>query len=61
MIWIVLTMTLATLLAAVVIGIVALPALRDGRDLLTERGERVFHMASEAPAQVARNRKRPKK
>lgn len=54
MIWLVLGMTAAIVLSAVVIGIVALPALRDGRSLLTERGERFFHVASESTAQVAR-------
>lgn len=56
MIWIVLAMTIAVVVAVAVLGIVAVPALRNNRDVLTARGERVFSRASENAAAVSRVR-----
>ena len=50
MLWIVLSMLLAVALAAFVMGIVAIPARRAGRSVLTERGERLFRVGAQRPA-----------
>lgn len=42
MLYIVLTLLVGVVLAAVVVGLVAIPAHRDGRSVLTARGGRVF-------------------
>lgn len=44
MFWLVLGMTLTVALAAFVVAIVAVPARRAGRPLLTARGEKIFHV-----------------
>lgn len=41
MIWLVLAVLIALALAAVVVGLVAVPAHREGRAMLTERGEQM--------------------
>lgn len=50
MFWIVLGMTLTVVLAAFVVGIVALPARRAGRPVLTTRGEKLFRVGHAPPA-----------
>ncbi|KNX37600.1 hypothetical protein [Luteipulveratus halotolerans] len=41
MVWLILAMFVCVLLGAAVVGIVAVPARREGKQLLTERGEEV--------------------
>lgn len=61
MIWLILGMTIAAVIAAAVIGIVAIPALRDGRQILTPRGEKVFRMNTEGADQVEKKSLRLRK
>ncbi|MGL5910215.1 MAG: hypothetical protein ACRCZP_09450 [Phycicoccus sp.] len=49
MLTVVLGMTSCLVLAVVVVAVVAIPARRSGRDLLTERGESVVGGLVEAP------------
>lgn len=41
MVWLILAMVVCLVLAAAVVGLVAVPARREGRQLLTDRGEQV--------------------
>lgn len=41
MVWLILAMIVCVLLGAAVVGVVAVPARREGKQLLTERGEDV--------------------
>lgn len=52
MFWIVLGVTVAVAIAVCVLAMVAIPALRSRRSVLTPRGERVFNRASENAAAV---------
>ena len=52
MFWLVLGLTVAAALAAFVLMVVAIPALRDGRQILTPRGEKLFRVSTEAPKQL---------
>lgn len=47
MFWLVLGMMLAVALAGFVVGIVALPARRAGRPILTPRGERLLKLGDD--------------
>ncbi len=47
MLWLVGALFVCVLLAAVVVGLVAVPARREGRQVLTERGERIVSTVTE--------------
>lgn len=42
MLWLVVALFICLVLAGVVVGLVAVPARREGRQVLTERGERML-------------------
>ena len=42
MLWLILALVVCVTLASVVIGLVAVPARREGREVLTDRGERMI-------------------
>lgn len=42
MVWLILAMLVCVVLAGTVVGLVAVPARREGRQVLTERGEQVI-------------------
>ncbi|MEO8851133.1 MAG: hypothetical protein ABI360_05330 [Allobranchiibius sp.] len=42
MLWLVVALVICLALSAVVVGLVAVPARREGRQVLTERGERML-------------------
>jgi hypothetical protein len=47
MVWLILALVIGVALAGAVIGLVAVPARREGRDLLTERAEQVVSSVTE--------------
>lgn len=47
MLWLVVALFICLLLAGVVVGLVAVPARREGRQVLTERGERMLSGVTE--------------
>ncbi|MBO1756158.1 hypothetical protein [Allobranchiibius sp. CTAmp26] len=47
MLWLVGALFLCLVLAGVVVGLVAVPARREGRQVLTERGEQMFTSVTE--------------
>ncbi|MGL5930555.1 MAG: hypothetical protein ACRCY8_16615 [Dermatophilaceae bacterium] len=59
MLAVVLGMLLCLVLAVVVVAVVAVPARRSGRDLLTERGEAVVGGLVEAPRALVSRDDRP--
>lgn len=54
MVWLILALLVSVLLAAVVVGLVAVPARREGRQVLTERGETLVTSVSERKDKVAK-------
>ncbi|HET8617289.1 MAG TPA: hypothetical protein VFL94_17365 [Actinomycetales bacterium] len=50
MLTVIIGMLLALVLAAVVLALVAVPARREGRDVLTSQGEQIVHQARERTA-----------
>ncbi len=58
MIALVFAMILCLVLGLAVVGVVAIPARREGRDMLTPRGEGVVNRAKERTAAVAASRGR---
>lgn len=58
MIALVFAMILCLVLGLAVVGVVAIPARREGRDVLTPRGEDVVNRAKERTAAVAASRGR---
>ncbi|HET7399259.1 MAG TPA: hypothetical protein VFJ94_12145 [Intrasporangium sp.] len=55
MVFLVLAMLVATGLAVAVVGVVAVPARRNGRDVLTAKGEGVLEAARERVGGVGRS------
>lgn len=47
MVWLILALVIGVALAGTVIGLVAVPARREGRELLTERAEQVVSSVTE--------------
>lgn len=47
MVWLILALVIGVALAGTVIGLVAVPARREGRELLTERAEHVVSSVTE--------------
>ncbi len=54
MIWLILALLISVLLAAVVVGLVAVPARREGRQVLTERGESLVTSVAERKEKVSK-------
>ncbi len=54
MIWLILALLVSVLLAAVVVGLVAVPARREGRQVLTERGETLVTSVAERKDKVTK-------
>lgn len=54
MLWLILALLIGVGLAAVVVGLVAVPAHREGRTVLTERGERVVSNVTDHTDKVSR-------
>lgn len=57
MIWLILALLVSVLLAAVIVGLVAVPARREGRQVLTPRGETLVTSVAERKEKVARTAK----
>lgn len=55
MLWLILALLICVVLAAVVVGLVAIPARREGRAILTERGEELVTSVSERRDKVAQS------
>ncbi|NHN54413.1 hypothetical protein G9U51_01270 [Calidifontibacter sp. DB0510] len=53
MLWLILALLICVALASVVVGLVAVPARREGRPLLTERGEHVVARVTDGTEAVA--------
>lgn len=53
MLWLILALVVCVALASAVLGMVAVPARREGRPLLTERGERVVNSVSDRTDKVS--------
>lgn len=47
MVWLILALVIGVALAGTVIGLVAVPARREGRELLTERAEQAVNSVAE--------------
>ncbi|MBC9956740.1 hypothetical protein [Yimella sp. cx-51] len=52
MLWLILALVVGVALASAVLGMVAVPARRQGRPLLTERGEKVVSSVSQTTDKV---------
>ncbi|NNG39696.1 hypothetical protein HJ588_10480 [Flexivirga sp. ID2601S] len=58
MLWLILALVVCVALASVVVGLVAVPARREGRQVLTERGERMVNSVADRTDKVAKGAKR---
>ncbi|WP_265444279.1 hypothetical protein [Flexivirga meconopsidis] len=58
MLWLILALVVCVALAAVVVGLVAVPARREGRQVLTERGERMVSSVADRTDKVTKGAKR---
>ncbi|TWP35593.1 hypothetical protein [Leekyejoonella antrihumi] len=58
MLWLILALLVSVVLAAVVVGLVAVPARREGRAMLTERGETLVSSVAERKERVATTAKK---
>lgn len=57
MLWLILALVICVGLASAVVGLVAVPARREGRELLTDRGERVVSTVASGTEKVAKGAK----
>jgi len=57
MLWLILALLVSVVLAAVIVGLVAVPARREGRAMLTERGEDLVSSVAERRERVAKTAK----
>ncbi|TWE13153.1 hypothetical protein [Rudaeicoccus suwonensis] len=54
MLWLILALVICVGLASAVVGLVAVPARREGREVLTDRGERVVSTVASGTEKVAK-------